>query len=91
MPIGEHPSATPGATARGRELVESRCEEVVKRSDGDRHLPLQADRLACGGQSVLKESIEALPFVPDFDDSEANIDWGGQMEIDAALGSCLHP
>jgi hypothetical protein len=43
----------------------------MERSDRDRHLSLQADCLARRGQAPLHESIEALLFVPDLDDAEA--------------------
>ena len=52
----------------------------MERSDRDRHLSLQADCLACGGQGLLNESIEALLFVPDLDGAEAEIGGSGQME-----------
>jgi hypothetical protein len=48
----------------GRQLGESRCEEVMEWSDRDRHLSVQADRLACRDQALLHESIEALLLVP---------------------------
>ena len=60
-------------------------------SDCDRHLTVQADRLACRGQALLHESIEALLFVPDLDDAEAELNGSGQMEVDTALGSSLDP
>jgi hypothetical protein len=45
----------------------------MERSDRDRHLSLQASCLARCGQTLLHESIEALFFVPDLDDAEAEL------------------
>jgi hypothetical protein len=57
----------------------------------DRHLSLQADRLARRSQALLHESIEARLFVPDLDDAEAELGGSGQMEVDTTLGSSLDP
>jgi hypothetical protein len=75
----------------GGEFPKSRCEEVVERSDCDRHLSLQADRLARRGQALLHESIETLLFVPDLDDPKAEVGRSGQMEVDTAFGSSFDP
>jgi hypothetical protein len=63
----------------------------MERSDCDRHLSVQADCLAGRAESLLDESIEALLFVPDLDDSESEIGGSGQMQVDTALGSGLDP
>jgi hypothetical protein len=39
----------------------------MERSNRERHLSVQADRLACRGQALLHESTEALLCVPDLD------------------------
>jgi hypothetical protein len=38
-----------------------------------------------GAQATLHESIEALRFVPDLDDAEAEIGGSGQMEVDTSF------
>src|SRR5262245_2277022 len=75
----------------GRELGESRCEEVVEWSGRDRHLPLQPDCLAGRGQALLHEAVEALLFVPDLDHPKAELGWSGEMKIDSRLRSSLDP
>src|SRR5262249_59037712 len=76
---------------QSRELRDTRSEQIVKRSDRDHRLALDAQRLRRRSEPLLQELVESFLSVPELDDPVTEAHRRREVQIDPRGGSPLHP